>query len=187
MTSMTTVTLWLVRHAQPQVARGVCYGHTDMRAEPEATQICAEALAKVLPAGIVGATSTLQRCEQLTQSLLGMRPDLVINPNPQLREMNFGQWEGRVWNEIPRAELDAWTADFADYAVGHSGESVARFMSRVALAFDALPTTQDTLWVTHAGVIRAVQLLARGQRQVTQADQWPIEAPAYGQWCKLRL
>ena len=101
--------------------------------------------------------------------------------------MNFGQWEGRAWSEIPCAELDAWTANFADYAVGHSGESVARFMNRVALLFDALPTTQDTLWVTHAGVIRAVQLLARGQRQVTKADQWPIEAPAYGQWCKLRL
>ena len=184
---MTGMTLWLVRHAQPQVEPGVCYGHTDMPAEPQATQLCAQALAKVLPSSLAGATSTLQRCEQLSHELIGIRPDLFIKPNPQLREMNFGQWEGRAWSAIPRAELAAWTTNFADYGVGHTGESVARFMHRVALAFDELPTTQDTLWITHAGVIRAVQLLARGQRQVTRADQWPVEAPAYGQWCKLRL
>jgi alpha-ribazole phosphatase len=32
-------------------------------------------------------------------------------------------------------------------------------------------------------VIRASQLLAKGLRQVNRADQWPHDAPAFGQWC----
>ena len=41
--------LWLVRHAQPCVAAGVCYGALDVAAEPEATQSAALVLAKHLP------------------------------------------------------------------------------------------------------------------------------------------
>ncbi len=181
------MTLWLVRHAQPLVARGVCYGQLDMAAELPATQLCAAALAKVLPTGILGACSPLQRCEQLASVLIGLQPDLTFKSDPRLREMNFGEWEGRAWSDIPRAELADWTANFADYPVGKTGESVMQFMARVAAAFDELPTAEHTLWITHAGVIRAAQLLARGVRRVERADQWPIEAPACGQWCKLEL
>jgi alpha-ribazole phosphatase len=60
-------------------------------------------------------------------------------------------------------------------------------MARVASAFDELPGAKDTLWVTHAGVMRAVELIAGGTRQLQRANQWPIAAPAYGQWCKLEL
>ena len=41
---------------------------------------------------------------------------------------------------------------------------------------------QASVWITHAGVIRAATLLARGQRQVQRADQWPVEAPSWGGW-----
>ena len=181
------MTLWLVRHAQPLVAHGVCYGQLDLAAEPQATQLCAAALAKVLPTGMAGACSPLQRCEQLASVLIGLQPDLTLKNDPRLREMNFGEWEGRAWSDISRAELDDWTANFADYPVGKTGESVMQFMARVAAAFDELPTAADTLWVTHAGVIRAAQLLARGVRRVDRADQWPIDGPACGQWCKLKL
>ena len=64
---------------------------------------------------------------------------------------------------------------------------MTRFMARVASAFDALPGQGDTLWITHAGVIRAVDLLAQGLRQIERADQWPLEAPKYGQWRLLNL
>ena len=101
--------------------------------------------------------------------------------------MDFGQWEGRFWDAIPRAEMDAWTADFADYAAGNTGESVSQFMARVAVCYDSLQPGSRTLWITHAGVIRAATLLARGVRQITQASQWPLDAPSYGQWCKLEL
>jgi alpha-ribazole phosphatase len=181
------MTFWLVRHAQPLIAPGICYGQLDMPADAEATRACAVELAKVLPAGTTVVSSPLQRCEQLTPVLIGLRPDLTLKIDLQLQEMHFGNWEGRAWADIAKAELDDWTANFADYPAGHSGESVSQFMARVARAFDAIDPTQNTLWVTHAGVIRAAQLIASGIRCITQADQWPAAAPAYGQWCKLGL
>ena len=181
------MTLWMVRHAQPLVDAGTCYGQLDMPADVSATLACAQALAKILPPGISVAASPLQRCEQLAQALLGLQTDLTIKKDARLQEMNFGAWEGQPWVDIARAELAAWTADFAAYRPGGSGESVAQFMARVATAFDELPRAADTLWITHAGVMRAVHLISAGQRHITSADQWPLAAPAYGQWCKLNL
>ncbi len=181
------MTLWLVRHAQPLIESGVCYGQLDIPADPQATRHCAQQLAKVLPKGIAAITSSLQRCELLAPELIGLQPDLMVKNDPKLQEMSFGQWEGRAWTDIPKAELDAWTADFANYRAGGTGESVTQFMTRVAAAFDELDPTRDTLWVTHAGVIRAATLIVSGIRHISRAKEWPLAAPAYGQWCKLHI
>ena len=181
------MTLWLVRHAQPLVDAGICYGQLDLKADAAATLTCAQSLAKALPPGISVVTSPLQRCEQLAQALLATRPDLTIKKDARLQEMNFGAWEGQPWAAIARAELDAWTADFASYQPGGSGESVTQFMARVACACDDLPNDRDTVWITHAGVIRAVTLFQQGLRQITRADQWPLDAPGCGQWARFQL
>ena len=177
----------MVRHAQPLIAPGTCYGQLDIAADVAATRTCAQELAQVLPRGIATVVSPLQRCEQLAQALRGLRPDLTYKTDTRLQEMNFGHWEGLAWAALEKTALDAWTGDFADYPAGQSGESVTQFMRRVASAFDALVPGEDILWITHAGVIRAAQLLGRGVRQVLRADQWPMDGPAYGQWCKLSL
>ena len=179
--------IWLVRHAQPLIDAGICYGRLDLAAHADATAECAAALAAQLPAGIQVITSPLQRCEQLAHILHALRPDLAYKTDARLQEMDFGRWEGRAWTDIDRDELQAWTTDFASYAAGHDGESVTTFMQRIALAFDALQGQSDTLWITHAGVIRAVELLARGVRHIEHAGQWPLDAPKYGQWRLLNL
>ncbi len=181
------MTLWLIRHAQPLLEPGICYGQLDMAADAQGTLDCAHALAKALPQGFFAVTSPLQRCEQLAQDLRGLRPDLTFKTDDNLQEMDFGQWEGRPWDAIPRVELEAWTENFANYAAGNTGESVSQFMARVAVYYDSLQPGSQTLWITHAGVIRAATLLARGVRQVMQANQWPQDAPGYGQWCKLDI
>ena len=193
--------LWLVRHAQPLIDAGICYGRLDMAADADATAECAAKLATQLPAGLRVVSSPLQRCEQLAHALHALRPDLAYKTDGQLQEMDFGQWEGCTWQDIPRAELDAWTSDFAHYRAGRDGESVTTFMARVGAAFDGLesqlpapamdqgttPQESAVLWITHAGVIRAVELLAQGVRHIERANQWPVEAPKYGQWRTLTL
>jgi alpha-ribazole phosphatase len=179
--------LWLVRHAQPLIEPGICYGQLDVKADLADTQKCADMLKNVLPKGTFILTSPLQRCELLADTLIGSQPDLRVKKDVRLQEMHFGQWEGRAWADIDKAELDVWTDDFADYRAGSTGESAGQFMTRVAAAFDELDPTKDTLWVTHAGVIRAATLIARGIRHISRADEWPIDAPAYGQWCTLIL
>jgi len=181
------VSLWLVRHAQPLVAPGVCYGALDVPADVQATQQAAQALAQVLPAQLAVTVSPLQRCVQLAQALQTLRPDLGFTHDPRLREMNFGVWEGVAWTQIPRAALDTWTADFGEHRFG-GAESANQVLQRVGEVWDAWRTEQAPgAWITHAGVVRAAQLLEQGQRRVSRADQWPQGAPAFGAWHKLVL
>lgn len=181
--------LWLVRHAQPEVASGTCYGQLDLPARAPHTERCAAALAIVLPANARLMHSPLQRCAELATRLHQLRPDLTPVADDRLKEMHFGEWEGQLWQAIDPNALKAWTDDFATHRVGSHGESVTQVMNRVAAAFDDVGRgpSGDTVWITHAGVIRAVELLARGQRHITRASEWPLTAPEYGQWFTLTL
>ncbi len=202
--------LWLIRHAQPLVERGICYGHTNLAADPAATATAAQTLARALPQGISIHCSTLQRCELLAHCLYALRPDLAYKTSANLREMHFGNWEGRAWNGIPRHMIDAWTADFADYPVGQHGESTRAVVLRVLQALLELDQTDaektEAAWITHAGVIRAVHWLIATvvepaeshlsltlqtgtppqHRPLLSAD-WPQNAPAFGHWHRLRV
>lgn len=177
--------LWLVRHAQPLVAPGVCYGVLDVAADEAATHEAARRLADAVPSGAIVITSPLQRCEQLTRILRGLRPDFTYKTDARLQEMDFGSWEGQRWDAIARAELDGWTAAFATWRCG-GAECVADFMDRVGAAWDeAQALNHPVVWITHAGVIRAATLLAQGLRHIDYAAQWPVQATAFGAWIAL--
>jgi len=181
------MTLWLVRHAQPLVAPGVCYGALDVSADADATAKAAQALAAELPPNLFVQVSPLQRCEQLAQCLRGLRHDLTFNAESRLQEMDFGVWEGLAWSDIPRTAMEAWTADFGGHRFG-GVESANDVLQRVAQVWDACRTAaQPVVWITHAGVIRAVNLIAQNQRAVMNAEDWPREAPAFGAWQTLAL
>ncbi|MDE2418123.1 MAG: histidine phosphatase family protein [Burkholderiales bacterium] len=181
------MSLWLVRHAQPLVAPGVCYGALDVSAHPEATLRSAQALARVLPVQIAVRVSPLQRCGQLAQVLQALRPDLAFATDVRLQEMNFGAWEGVAWSQIPPAALERWTDDFGEHRFG-GVECANGVLQRVAGVWaEACALQSPSAWITHAGVIRAANLLSQGQTTVTQADQWPREAPGFGAWQALRL
>ena len=171
---------WMVRHAEVDLPAGICYGQSDVPARMDATRRAAARLARELPHGATLRVSTLQRCELLAQELRALRPDLALKPDASLREMDFGAWEGERWSAIPRAEFDAWLADFAHVRPG-GGECVAELMARVATAWDAWQRRRrDAVWITHAGVVRAVRLLERGVRLPTAARDWPAEPLAFG-------
>jgi alpha-ribazole phosphatase len=56
-------------------------------------------------------------------------------------------------------------------------------IDRVAGALHDLRASQarEAVWVTHAGVIRAVQFVAaHGAVDIASVDQWPRDAPAPG-------
>jgi alpha-ribazole phosphatase len=177
--------LWLARHAQPLVAPGTCYGALDVAADAQATHAAAQALAQAVPQGAWVVASPLLRCQQLAHALHRLRPDLRPHSDPRLAEMHFGVWEGVLWSDIPKAAVDAWTEDFGAHRFGGQ-ESANAVLARVAQAWDealrrALVHPQQ-VWVTHAGVIRAAQLIAQQVRQLGSADAWPKDVPAWGQW-----
>lgn len=177
--------LWLARHALPLAPAGTCYGSSDIEADAQGTRTAAAALAARLPHGVPVRSSPLRRCLQLAQALVELRPDLAARPDSRLAEYDFGCWEGRPWDAIPRAEFDRWTADFAGYRFG-GRDSVAALLARVRQAAGELPAEGDALWITHAGVIRAVRLLAAGGGVPRHPVGWPAgEVPFGGCECVL--
>jgi len=174
-----------MRHAQPLIETGVCYGATDMPADVSATAAAAAAAAQAVPQAAQLWCSPLQRCVQLADALLRLRPDLGLHLDARLVEMDFGRWEGTRWDAIPRAAIDAWTAQFWQCRFG-GRESVADLMARVGAAWDdTRREAGPVVWVTHAGVIRSAQLLSAGTTVIDRADQWPSAAPEFG--CCLHL
>lgn len=178
--------LWLQRHARVLCETGLCYGRMDVQADEAATQQAATELAQTLPRGVALWTSPLRRCQVLADALQQLRPDLgIAQADARLAEMHFGAWEGQLWSAIAREDFDAWTANFAAGRAGAEGESTDQFLQRVAAAWDDWRASgQDAVWITHAGVMRAVQLIEAGRRSVPIAADWPAEAIAFGQlWC----
>ncbi|QXL83174.1 histidine phosphatase family protein [Comamonas sp. NLF-1-9] len=174
--------LWLVRHARVALPEGVCYGASEVPADRAHTRAAARALVQAWPPMLAVWHSPLSRCELLALDAQGLRPDLVLKPDARLRELDFGAWEGRPWSAIERAAFDAWLADFSRARPGGTGESVAALMARVAAAFDDwLASGRDAAWVTHAGVVRAASLIARGVRSVARASDWPVQAVPWGE------
>ena len=148
-------------------------------------------LARELPHGLAGRCSPLGRCRSLADALRGLRPDLRFTADARLAEMDFGRWEGQHWDGIGRAAMAAWTQDFARHRPG-DGESVSDFIARVEAALHATAASgpPEALWITHAGVVKAVRWLlsAQGQgRDLARADQWPLESLACGDCCVLEL
>lgn len=159
--------LHLIRHPRPLIDDGICYGSLDVEAEnpqPVARRLRAE-----LPPGLPVWSSPLRRCRDLAERL-----HAAPAFDDRLREMDFGAWEGRPWDAIPRAEIDAWAADVAGYAPP-GGES-PRELQRRALEFVAGLAVAEAVIVTHAGVIRTLLAHRRG----LPPERWSELRFAYG-------
>ena len=190
---MSAPRLWLVRHARPEVAPGLCYGRLDVAANVRHSRESARLLAQALPPRLAALHhSPLQRCELLAQDLLALRADLASKAEPRITEMDFGQWEGRAWNDIARADIDAWTTRFGHHAPG-GGEPLAAMLTRVSAALDEAAAQAhagggDVVWITHAGVARCVHwLLTHGAARMPMSHEWPQSAPGYGAWTTVLL
>jgi alpha-ribazole phosphatase len=152
--------LILVRHPKPLVAAGVCYGSTDLDVAPGQLDEALAALAPQLPGGVPLYSSPLRRCAGLA-ALLCAAPIF----DERLVEMDFGQWEMRPWDDIPRADIDAWAADLVNYRPG-GGDSVLRMAERIAGFYSDLQrqlgSDGEAIIVCHAGAMRLLSACHAG-------------------------
>ena len=150
------MSLILVRHTRPAVAEGICYGMTDLSLAPTFEEEAARIIEALPPADRL-VTSPLRRCRLLAERI-GAARALAPVVDARLREMDFGGWEGVPWGSIPRAELDAWAADFL-HARPHGGESVHMLRERTGAAIDDYRRSGlSHVVVAHAGVIKAARV-----------------------------
>ena len=143
--------VFLIRHPRPLVGPGICYGRLDVDcvdALPVAHTLKA-LLPNNLPAPLPVYSSPLRRARQLAEALT---PHVMVDD--RLREIDFGTWEGRRWDDIERDQIDAWADDVLGYTPP-GGESVAALQRR-AVEFASTLEHSHVAIVTHAGVMRAL-------------------------------
>jgi alpha-ribazole phosphatase len=98
------------------------------------------------------------RCRRLAEHL-----QLSPQHDDRLQEINFGDWDGRPWLEIPREHSEAWLSDFVNH-VPPNGESYLQLSQRVLGFLRELATKQPghVGIITHSGVIHSILAYVRG-------------------------
>jgi alpha-ribazole phosphatase len=167
---------WVWRHPRTVAAEGLCIGSTDVvvdrrKAKRLARRVQRAARRAGLPRVVI--TSHMRRSLDVGRWL--RRWGWNHRVDPALAELHFGNWEGRPWHGIDRAEVDAWCADFSGYAPG-GGESLRAMLERAA----AWQTTQPTIVIGHAGWMLARRWLQEGHTLSPTAVDWPA-APRHGE------
>ena len=152
-----TKRLILARHAQvdPQYA-GRFLGSTDVPLS-DLGRLQAAALASALSNGRDDRlfVSPLRRAVQTAEFL---QSDAQIDPD--LREIDFGRWEGRSFEEISSSDenglIDRWSSFDPEFSFP-GGEPLGAFVARIAEVSDRLASSraETVLVITHGGVIRA--------------------------------
>ena len=151
--------LILIRHGEVEAHRaGRFLGSTDAALAPAGLRQAA-GLAPYLAAKRPGAcfSSPLQRCTATARAAVaGLLLPLQVDPD--LREVDFGAWEGLSFAEIAgrdAATVDRWARFEPDFRFP-GGESVAAFIGRVGAAAERMAAApQETVVAfTHGGVIR---------------------------------
>jgi len=164
--------IYLIRHTQTATDPGLCYGQSDIALADSFPDEMAN-LHDKLPEFDDDCTvfsSPLTRCLQLAETFSD-----TVTTDTRLQELDFGEWEGKRFDDIDAAVLQHWTNNFVT-AAPPKGENFEDLYQRAGSFWQDLLATEasapahaprlrpvgeakQVLVITHAGVIRA--LLAR--------------------------
>lgn len=182
--------IYLIRHTTPGIAKGVCYGQADLDVTGSFLSEAA-IIQQYLPAKVTAVySSPLQRCKKLAEHLFG---DHDVQLHDDLKEINCGKWELKLWDDIPTDEIDPWMDDFINVRIP-GGESYTDVFERVSRCFDQIinrhhvnnhtfiqPGNKDSLStaviVAHGGVIRSI---LSHITHTPLADSFPLFSLHYG-------
>jgi alpha-ribazole phosphatase len=148
------------------VKKGLCYGDMDVPLAADWEE-GANALIKSLSLDFSDASnvcyhSPLSRAAQLANHISEGYSQSVV----ALKELDFGDWEGLCWQDIPRQDIDVWMEDIVNGAP-YNGESLQVVADRVWswwLSVKDNPVDACVL-VAHSGVIKVL---------VSLLCQWPL-------------
>jgi alpha-ribazole phosphatase len=151
----------LVRHPAVIIAPGVCYGRLDLDLDGDAVRHIAQIRNTLadFPAGAV-YTSPSRRCRVVAEALAER---LAVVADARLQELDFGNWEGRPWDDVPRAALDEWARDPLGFAAP-GGETGAALIARVRDFHGRIcQAGQNCIVVSHGGPLRVLAGLLEGR------------------------
>jgi alpha-ribazole phosphatase len=176
--------VYLIRHTTPAVAKGICYGQTDLDITESFFEE-AELIRQQLPDDMqVIHSSPLQRCARLAALLFPAQPVTLHN---ELMEIHCGQWEMRGWDDLPKEEIDPWMKDFVHVRIP-DGESYEDLYERVIRCFNEIRSGVPGsaggpgAIVAHGGVLRSILSYITGTPLIDSFKLFPLY---YG--CVIRI
>jgi broad specificity phosphatase PhoE len=161
--------LILVRHAEPvEDMRGRCYGSLDVGLSPagmrDADRLAGLECDAVYSSPRIRAIDTAR----------AIAVDVQIDDD--LRELDFGDFEGRTYDEIAASEPEVYRAwmEHPTTVTFPSGESFALLKARALAALDRIRAAHEcAVVVTHGGIIRAAlaEWLSMPDEAIFRIDQ----------------
>ncbi len=170
--------LFLVRHGETEWNKSLRYqGYQDIPLSEEG-RIQAQRTASRLSAEKLDAAyaSDLSRAME-TAKIISARHGLEVNPVPELKETNFGRWEGLTYPEINEQfpeVLKLWRTNPRDTKIP-GGESLSEVADRCWAGLDKIikqNPNQNVLLVAHGGIIRIIVAIILG---MDLNDYWKIK------------
>lgn len=174
--------IFLIRHTQPAIKKGICYGQTDLglaNSFEKELGLIKESIPQDINFKSV-FSSPLKRCKELAIRLFGNH----IKEDQRLMELNFGDWEMKPWNEIPEEELNPWMSDFVHIPCPN-GESYNQLSDRAIDFLNELNklSSGPIAIITHAGPIRAIHAFVNN---IALKDSFELRVD-YGEVIKLQV
>lgn len=150
--------LTLIRHTAVDVPQGTCYGFTDVPLKStfieEAAQTARHLEGKTFDRVF---SSPLSRAKRLAAYCGYAEP----TTDDRLKEINFGDWEMKRFDEITDPRLQKWYNDYI-HVRATNGESFIDQYERVSAFIDELKQSDDqqVAIFAHGGVLICAQIYA---------------------------
>ena len=157
------IRIFLIRHGETEWNKQKrLQGHTDVKLSPEGIRQ-AKLLAENAPFKHVDEiySSDLSRAFDTAKILAVKFNTMPVKPTPELRETNFGEWEGRAISELINESPKAFGKFFTDPERCHppQGETFLECQARVMIVIRDIITNHDNqnvIVVSHGAVIRLI-------------------------------
>ena len=167
-----------IRHAETEMAGTFC-GHSNPPINARGRQQI-QTLINALDGEEIECifTSDLERAAY-TASALADAFGIPCIKKPDLREINFGSWEGLTWQRIleqDEAYARRWTEAYPNLPAP-GGESFADFQTRVIAEVTEILDSSDrrrVAVITHGGVMRVV---LKGMCGLAESEAWELTKP----------
>lgn len=151
--------IYFIRHPKTEAPEGVCYGASDvLPAVGELDKVVASVHTKItITEDATFISSPLSRCTLLASAFANGRE---IKTDARIAELDFGTWEMKRWEAIPKEEMELWSADFVNNKA-EGGESFSEVVARVRSFWNEVILSDETTKIvtTHSGVLRALLVI----------------------------
>ncbi len=156
-----------IRHTTPEIESGICYGQADIDVSKSFKQEAKRITGKLKQQQNQGQyehifSSPAKRCLLLAEEIQQIQKhnsaakNKAIIIDDKLQEFDFGDWELRHWDDIPREQSQAWTDDYIHMSPPN-GETLLQMQRRVEGFIAEIPTHNEPIAViTHAGIMRLI-------------------------------